>query len=521
MHRSSLILLSALLLAACTPTTTPAAPAPGATAAATASGRAERQVLRVGTSSGPGNMTPQGGTFFPEFYAPLYDMLTEFGPGFVPRPAVAEKWDVSADGLTWTFNLRKDVKWPDGSALTADDIVYTMNTIFELKWPQTSLFGSVGETISVDPATVQIKTKVVDMAIPNNAASFRIIPKAYFSQVGFEGFVQKPVGSGPYELVEYKAGDIIRFKKRAQKHAFRNPPIDELIFRSIPDPAQQLNGLRTGELDMITGNFPVDQLELLQRNGMQVIQAERTSSHVNFPYSTYEAKNSPLKDKRVREAINYAVDKETMSKAIFRGFNRPVGQMGTPGSPWWDDSVQPIPFNVARAKQLLSEAGYPNGFKVTMDLQPGQIPQEMVLAVQSNLRDVGIDVELVQNEQAGFLDKYFARTQKGDLFPLVSGETNGFFQSLRNAYTCTPPGGQGLGIYCNQQVDKLLTDAFAERDATKRAQIFKEANRIMRADFPQLWLVTLNSANVLAPKVRGFTLVTPTQNTFDAIWIAS
>lgn len=516
------IAVSAIVLTACAPAVPadPAAPAPGATAAPTAPARAERQILRVATSTGPGNMTPQGGTFFPEFYAPLYDTLTQFGPGFTPEPAVAERWSVSADGLVWTFNLRRDVTWPDGSALTAEDIVFTMNTYFELRWPQTALFGSVDQTVAVDPYTVQMRLRTVDMAIPNNAGSFRIIPKAYFSQVGFDGFVQKPVGSGPYELVEYRSSDIIRFRKRPQKHAFRDPPLEEIVFRYIPDPAQQLNGLRTGEIDFITGNFPADQIEAMQRAGMQIVQAERTSSHVNFPYSTYEAKNSPLKDKRVREAINYAVDKEAISKAIFKGFNRPVGQMGTPGSPWWDDTVQPIPFNPTRAKQLLAEAGYANGFKVQMDIQPGQIPQEMVLAIQSNLRDVGIEVELIINDQAAFLDKYFGRAQKADLFPLVTGETNGFFQSARNAYTCAPPGGQGLGIYCNPEFDRLFAEAFAERDPVRRAQIYKQANRVMRADVPQLWLVTLNSANIFSPKVQNFKLTTPTQYNFDSIWIA-
>ena len=519
--RASALALLAVLLAACAPTSPPAPAAPAPGAPAPVNERAERQVLRIGGSMFPSNPTPQGGTFFPQYFAPLYDTLTWFGPGFSIVPAVAERWDVSADGLTWTFTLRRDMRWPDGSALTAEDVKFTMDTIFELRWPQVALFTAVAETRVVDLSTVQFVTRGPDMAIPNNAAQLRIVPKAYFQSVGgFDGYLQKPVGSGPYELVEYKPGDITRYRKRAAKHAFRDPPLEEIVFRVIPDTSQLLNGLRLGEIDLVIGNFAADQLEQAQRAGLELLNVEVSSSHINFPYSTYEAKNSPLQDKRVREALNYAVDKEAIARGVYKGFARPVGQMGTPGSPWWDDTVQPWPFNPQRAKQLLAEAGYASGFKVSYDLQPAQLPQELVLAVQSNLRDVGVEMEIIQNDQATFLDKYFGRVQKADLFPLVTGETNGFFQSMRNAYTCQTPVGPGLGIYCNPEFDKLVAEAYGERDAAKRAQLLKQANRLMRSDVPQLWLLTYNNNVLFSKKVRDLKLVTPTQFNFDSVWIA-
>lgn len=527
MHVPRFALLALLALSACSPAAPapgpaqPAAPAPGATSAPTTEARADKQTAKVVIATYPNNPTPQAGTFYPQYYAPLYDTLTWFGPGFSVVPAVAEKWSVSADGLVWTFNLRNDVKWPDGTTLTAEDVAFTLNIAFELNWPQKAQFSAMKEAKAINPTTVQFTNSAIDMAFPNNAATLRLMEKAYWDKVGgFDGFLAKPQGSGPYEIAEFKAGDQTVFRKRPGKHAFRDTPLDEITFRTVTDFTQQLNGLRTGELDLVAGAFTSDQIDQLKKAGIQVETKESTAAHINFPYTTYESKNTPLKDKRVREAINYAIDRDTIAKGVFKGFNRPAGQMGTPGSPWWDDSVPAFPFDKAKAKQLLTEAGYANGFKVTYDLQPGQVPQDLILAVQGYLKDVGIDMEIIQNDNAVFLDKYFGRVPKADLFPLVSGETNGFFQSLRNAYTCAMPNGApGLGIYCNPEVDKMLTQAFAEPDPAKRTAIMKATNKVMRADVPQIWLVTLNQGVAYGAKVRGVNLVTPTQNNYDSVYI--
>ncbi|MCS7002469.1 MAG: ABC transporter substrate-binding protein, partial [Dehalococcoidia bacterium] len=507
-----------LALTACAP----AAPATtgGAAPAQPAEERAERQIIRIGSNALPNNPTPQGGATFHTYYAPLYDTLTWFGPGFSIVPAIAERWELAPDGMAWTFTLRRDVRWPDGALLTANDVVFSLMIINQLNWPQRALLAMIRDATAVDAHTVRFALNSRDVTLPNAGPQFRIIQQAYWERVGgFDGFLARPQGSGPYELVEFRPGDVTRYRKRPERHAFRDTPAEEVIFRVIPDVAQQINGLRLGELDVILGSFTPDQVETMQRAGLIISMQETTSSHVNFPISTIVARNSPLGDRRVREAINYAVDKEAIARGVYRGTVRPVGQMGTPGSPWWDDSVPPWPFNPQRARQLLAEAGYPNGFRVTYDLQPGQVPMEQVLAIQGNLRDVGIEMEIIQNDQATFLDRYFGRAPKADLFPLVSGETNGFFVSFRNAYTCGPQNTGILGIYCNPEVDRLFNQAYGEPDPARRAELFRQANRVMRADVPQLWLVTLNQGVATGPKVRGLNIVTPTAFNFDSLYL--
>jgi peptide/nickel transport system substrate-binding protein len=512
-------LASMILLAACAPaaapTGGPAAPAvPG-------SERAENQSIQVGVSALPNNLTPQATTTFNHVFWPLYDTLTTLNNRYEPQPQVAERWELSADGLTWRFFLRKDVTWPDGSPLTARDVAFTATTIVKDNWAGRTHMAAMQEAVAVDDWTVEFRMRMPDMALVNNGIFLYILPQRYYESVGgFDGFVAKPVGSGPYELVEYRAGDLVRYRKKATEHPFRKVAHQELTFRALPQVTTQISGLRTGELDLVTQvSYPADQVEILQNSGMQIVVSESANFSINMPKSVYDAKNSPLKDIRVRQALNYAIDKETLVKAVFKTYARAVGQYGTPGSPFWDDNVRPLPYDPARARQLLAEAGYADGFNLTIDVTPGFVPQPILLAVQDNLRAVNIQLEIIQNEAAQFFDKYFGRAQKADLFPLQSGESNGFYGSLRNAFSCTGPGGSpGLGFYCNPEFDRLLAQAYGERDPAKRRELFLQANKVIREDFPGIFLTTQPSFTILNPKIKGVALATPNIYNFDTIY---
>jgi peptide/nickel transport system substrate-binding protein len=513
-------LATLLLLAACTPTPSPTGGTTSVAPSPPGEQRADNQVIRVGVNGLPNNLTPQATTTFAHMFFPLYDSLTVLNDRFEPQPQLAERWDLSADGLTWRFFIRKDVKWPDGSSLTARDIAFTIKTTLEQNWANRTNVASVQEAVAVDDWTLELRTRIPDMAIVNNGIFIWVVPQKHFETVGFDAFVQNPIGSGPYEIVEYKAGDLVRYRKKASGHPFRQVAHDEIIFQALPQITTQVSGLRTGEIDFVTQvSYPTDQVETLKRAGLEVIATETANITFNFPKSTYEANNTPLKDKRVREALNYAVDKEAIAKVIFKGFNRAVGQYGTPRSPFWDDTVQPIPYDTARAKQMLAAAGYPNGFRLSIDVTPGFVPQDVLLAVQGNLRDAGVELDVNQLEVAPFLDRYFGRLPKADIFPLQSGESNGFFGSLRNAFSCTGPGGSpGLGFYCNPEFEQILAQAYSERDPAKRREIFLRANKVIREDFPGIFLVTQSSFTIYNSKIKGISLMTPNIYRFDSVY---
>jgi peptide/nickel transport system substrate-binding protein len=229
-------------LAACTPaapSATPAAPAPPGDV------RDENQNLRAAVAGLPANLTPQISASAFYVFWPFYDNLTQFGPNFEPKPAVAEKWDLSADGMTWTFTIRKDMKFTDGSPLTAEDVAFTFSQIVNAGWPQRSFFPTVTGARATSDTTVDVTTRSVDVSVPAGGPYFWVVPKKHFEAVGgLEGFRDKPMGSGPYEVVTFRPGDTIQFRKKATPHPYRQPIANEILLRAIPEPIQLINGLR-------------------------------------------------------------------------------------------------------------------------------------------------------------------------------------------------------------------------------------------------------------------------------------
>ena len=312
-----------------------------------------------------------------------------------------------------------------------------------------------------------------------------IMPQKYWESVGRDGYNAKPIGSGPYEMVEYRSGDYGRFKKRTAEHPFRKVIATEVEVRSLTE-ANSINaGLRTGDLDLAMGQFTGDQIDQYEKMGLVIEKKAAQNVNMLFPQYEREMRNSPTKDKRVRQAINYAIDKEAISKSFFRGEALAVGQLGLPTSPFWDDSIKAYPYDPAKAKSLLAEAGYPNGFELPFGLEftPQTGQQDVVVAIQGNLRDVGITAKVLNLELAVFLDKFYARNgqQRGDLFFIGSPvDANGFASNVPTGYSCNK-APENIW-YCNPDFDKLFVQAVTEPDLAKRADILKKATQINTQD---------------------------------------
>lgn len=518
-----LALTGLLALAACTPASAPAAT--GGNAPAPTDQRADQQVLRVAVNGLIGNPTPQSSAFNPYQFWPMYDNLTQFGKDFEVLPSTAEKWELAPDGLSWNFTIRKDMKFSNGDPLTAEDVAFSINNMLEKRWPTITYFATTTGAKVTSENVVNVTTKQVDLSVPNGGAYLWIIPKKYFEQVGFDTFVTKPIGSGPYDLVEFRNADRIVYKKRSEPHAFRKPIATDITFQAISDPSQAVNGMRTGEIDLATAiNFTADQADALKREGFSLQSFPTQNLSAALVQGGYEARNTPLKDVRVRAALNYAIDREGIAKNIFRGYAIPASQLSVEGSQYWDNNLKLTPYDPAKAKQLLAEAGYPNGFTLAngMDFTPSQVPQDLVLAVQSNFRDVGVIIEPKVNELSVYVDKAYGRNNQvmGDIAFGSSGDANGFFTSSRAFVGCGKPNGGAAtsGRYCNPAWDKALDDAIAERDPQKRRQLFLEANRIHREDNAHVLLVVTSAFVVNGPKVRDVIIPISNAYNFDSVY---
>jgi peptide/nickel transport system substrate-binding protein len=505
-HRLAFLVLL-FWAAACAPAASPAVP--GAPAAPGGTQRDPNQVLQVALGGISQNLTPQGYATNPWLFFPLYDPLTQLDTGFAVRPALAERWELSQDGRTWQFTIRSDAKFSNGDPVTADDVAFTVQQVLERSWPQRGFLQSVTGASAVSPTVAAITTRVQDLSIPNGVAYLWIIPKRYWeASGGFDGFSQKPIGSGPYELVEFRPGETARFRIRAERHPYRQPANRELVFRAVPDNAQTINGLRAGELDLtILRNFTGDQADQLRRSNLVVLSYPVANSSVRLPQGTWETRDTPLKDPRVRQALNYAVNREAIARQIYSGFAEPVGQNGVPGSLYWDPDLKPWPYDPAKARQLLAEAGYANGFRATLDYSPATAPASLMLLIQADLRAVGVDLEIIANELGVFIDKVNGRNnqQKGDLVFAGVGDSTGFNTQVRGSTGCGKPAGAppSAVFWCDPRWDDLLDRAQAERDPVRRAALYREAVRLEREAITVIFTVITPQFHVHQPKIAG------------------
>jgi peptide/nickel transport system substrate-binding protein len=454
----------------------------------------------------------------------MYDTPTTLGRDFAVQPAVATKWDLSADGQTWTLTIRPDLVFHNGDKLTADDVAFSINEMVQRGWPARTFINTVTEARATSPTTVDVQTRAVDMSIPAGFMFTPILPKAYYQSIGgFEGFVAKPIGSGPYELAEFVREDKIVYRKRSTPHPFRNVQATELTFIAVPENSQKINGLRTGELDATTtAALTTDQVQAAETAGLKLQIIRNAFIFVAIPQGTAELRNTPLKDKRVRLAMNYAIDREAIAKTLYRGYAEPLGQLALKGSQSWDPAVKPV-YDPALARRLLAEAGYPNGFGgITIEMSRAQNLQDLMQVIQAQLREIGIQAELEIVDGALYSDRVYGRNnaQKSDLVMSGNGDTNGFNTAIRVLIGCGKPiGSPATALYwCNPDWDRLQDAALAERDPTRRAQLLRDANRIMREDAPVIPLYLPASFVVHSPKIMGLDFEGYSQITFDAAY---
>ncbi|GIW12206.1 MAG: diguanylate phosphodiesterase [Dehalococcoidia bacterium] len=485
---------------------------------------AEVPVLRVGAQGIAADLVPRD-TAIPWYqFWPMYDSLTQLGKDYRVEPSLAERWELAPDGLSWTFTLRRDVRWPDGSPLTAQDVKFTIESLIE---QNTSIRARIPAVIGarlLDDDRVELSTSRVDVSVPNNGAVLWIFPRQAIEQIGWGAFTAQPFGSGPYELVEYRSADLLRYRKKSTPHPFRSPVANELVIRTIPEPAQLIAGLRSGELDLVpAANFSVEQIGQLKNAGFQIEAPLASSVYLVMMYGAAQTRRTPLRDRRVRYAINYAVDRFTMARQFYGTYAQPTGQQAVPGSLYFDPDAPPWPFDPQRAKQLLAEAGYPNGFRLEIGIvfTPLRSPAEVMLAVKQYLADVGIDTPVLQTEVGVWTDYAFGRnnTPQPDFLATFSLESDGFYTNWRAVAGCDRGGSIEKAWTCTPEGDRTFDAALSEPDPTRRSQVLRQANRVFREDAPVLFLVNGPQFFVSSPKLRGLTLPTPQFYNLDSVYL--
>lgn len=441
----------------------------------------------------------------------VFETLVNFGVDNTEiEPGLAEKYEESKDGLVHTFHLKEGVKFHDGTDLNAEAVVFNFN-----RWKAgpaedfpyyISQFGdNIKEVKAVDEYTVEITLNRVVAPLYKNLAmsAFGIASPAAIEKYG-DKFKENPVGTGPFVFKEWKRNEKITLEKNKEYWQEGLPKLDQVVFQTIPDNSARLNALSAGEVDLIDGvNFSdVESIE-----GNKDLQIFYRPS-LNVGYLGLTSTRGPLKDKKVRQALNYAVDKKAIIDAFYAGAAEPAKNPMPPTIAGYNDAIQDYAYDPEKAKALLKEAGYDNS--QTLELWAMPVPrdympngQKVAEALQKNFADVGVKTKIVSFEWATYLDK--ASKGEADMFLLGwtgdNGDADNFLYALLDEDSI---GSNNYSYFKNDEMHKLLIEAQSTVDQAKREELYKKAQEIIKEEAP--WIPLVHSTPVIAGKksVTGY-----------------
>ena len=444
----------------------------------------------------------------------LFETLLNFGEQDTTiNPGLAKEWVVSEDGLTYTFTLEEGVKFHDGTDFNAEAVVKNIN-----RWKAgnaedfyyfNSMFKAEGEDIIKDVVAEGDHTVVFTLSRPQAPflKNIAMSPFGIASPTAFEkdgaAFGDNPVGTGPFKFVDWKRNDSITIEKFDGYWVADLPKLDKVIFRSIPDNSARLNALTAGEIDLADGINPSDGAGIEGNAALQLI--ERPS--MNIGYLGLTNTRAPFDNKLVRQAVNYAIDKQAIVDAFFEGRAQVAVNPMPPSISGYNDELEPYTFDPEKAKALLAEAGY-DGKEIELWAMPVPRPYmpdgaKVAEVIQKNLENVGIPSKIVTFEWATYLEK--AKNGEADAFMLGwtgdNGDADNFIYTLLDKDNI---GSNNYSYYSNDEVHDLLIAAQSEVDENKRIELYKQAQVIIQDDAP--WVPLAHSTPLLAAKagVKGF-----------------
>jgi peptide/nickel transport system substrate-binding protein len=404
----------------------------------------------------PGLITP-----FIFLYA-MHDALAKPMPGKSVTPSLAESWTTSPDGLVYEFVLRKGVRFHNGDPVTAEDVKFSFERYRGIS--AKVLKDKMASVEAPDAGRVRFRLKqpwpdfMTFYATPATGAAW-IVPKKYVDKVGEEGFKKAPVGAGPYRFVSFTPG--VELVLEAFDGYWRTTPsVKRLVFKGIPDPATRLAMLKTGEADIAYGLAGELGEEVRRTAGLTLRPTPFVSTHWLLFADQWDPA-SPWHDHRVRLAATYAVDRQAINQAENLGFSKISGSIiPTSFDFYWQPPA--IPYEPAKARQLLAEAGYPKGFDAG-DLWCDAATSRTAEAALNYLQAVGIRTKLRPLERAGFMKSYQEKKLKNIIYGL-SGIAG-------NAATRIEPYATSSGIYAYggyPDIDGLFREQVGEVDHKKR-----------------------------------------------------
>lgn len=423
----------------------------------------------------------------------IYDRLLARDPDGVLGPSLATDW-FQVDDSTWEFQLRDDVLFHDGTPLTADDVVFTFERLLTGEYGATNNITPINGAEKVDDYTVRLTTDGPYAPTPARTMFASIVPKHYVEEVGDEQFNLSPMGSGPFKFVEWERDS--RFVVERFDDYWDGPAAaDQIVYRPISETSSRIAALRTGEVDIIV-NVPPDLVQTIEDDPCCVMKPVPSIRTMFVGMNTNVA---PLDDARVRQALNYAIDKDLLIETIMGGLAYKHDGKSLLFGPqvYGFDAGEPIedyPYDPDRARELLAEAGYADGLTVEFEAPRGRYlnDAELAEAIAGMLSEVGVQTELTISEWGTFWPKTVEGNQQG-LWFLGLGNTLNDAEYYYTLYLSS----DGRGYYATDEMDERIRAQYAILDEAEREATLHEIHKtFVEEEAP--WIFLWDQADLYA-----------------------
>ncbi|MFW6215431.1 MAG: glutathione ABC transporter substrate-binding protein [Alkalispirochaetaceae bacterium] len=438
-------------------------------------------------------------------------------------PMLAESWESNDDSTVWTFNIRQGVSFHDGEPLNAEAVAVNLRRFVdpEVGAAYAFLLGTVEEIEAVGEYELQLTlSQPFAPILAHLSHSFiGIVSPAQLEGLGPDDSFEVPVGTGPYVMTDWSRGESISLEVNEDYYG-DIPEIEEVRFDFIPESSALIVALETGEADAIMRVPPQEVERVEAEDGIEVVFEES----VRTIYIGFNNLREPFDDARVRQALNYAIDKQAIVDGLFEGVFTVADAPIVP-SVFGHESVGPYEYNPDRARELLAEAGYPDGFSMTLHHPTGRylLDATVAEAVQDMLGDVGIDATLETREWSSYLDFTSQPPEQAEYDAFMLGWGTVTLDSDYGLYALLHsrqwnPNGNNRGFYENERVDELLDEARVETDRARREEIYSEAVELIWEDAPWIFLYNEGQINANRTNVEGL-IHHPLENL--SVWDAS
>jgi len=465
---------------------------------------AENNVLRMGYGSEVETLDPIKTVFGSDILCQglMYSRLLRANPDRSKvGPGLAESWEISDDGLTYTFHLI-DAKFSDGSPITADDVAFSWNRMrFQKDSAYNAPFQPLTKIEAKDPKTVvmTLDRRFEPFLTLTEIWNTGIVPAAVVKKMGDDAFAKAPVTSGPFKFVSWKPGDRVVLARNENYYRPGLPHLDGIEFRFVPDDNTRVSMLQAGELDVCIG-VPAPRMAELKAAGMR---ADPEPSSVTYDMIVNHSK-PPFDSVKFCQAVSYGIDRTAIAQAVTLGTGTPATSIFNPALNYFDKSLPVIQRDVDKAKSLLADSGKDANFELIVNA--GTVDEEKAsVLIQAQLAEVGITVNIAKIDP----NQAWTRLTGGD----YQAEMNWWYNETRDPDNALRWCAWGTGDnksyfsrYNNEQVNKLIDQASGETDQAKRAALYAQIQAVTADESPQVALYYPSWLNAYSPKVKDLIL---------------